>query len=57
MILADSLPPAISAAAIELIRNQLPEQWLLDIVTRAPHDVSPTLWLRVKSDYSEMRDG
>ena len=51
-----SRSPAISAAAIALITKQSPEQCLLDIVTGAPHDVSSTLWSRVKSVYSEMQD-
>lgn len=50
-----SRSPAISAAAIALLTKQLPEQCLIDIVTGAPHDVSPTLWLQVKSVYTQIQ--
>ncbi len=49
-----SRSPAIAAAAIALLTKQSPEQCLLDIVTGAPHDVSPTLWSRIKSVYSQI---
>lgn len=43
-----SRSPAVAAAALALLTNRPPEDCLLDIVANAPHDVSPTLWRRIK---------
>ena len=43
-----SRSPAVAAAALALFTNRSPEDCLLGIVANAPHDVSPTLWRRIK---------
>jgi len=39
-----SRSPAIAAMAIARLRDEAPENILLEIAERGPHDVSPTLW-------------
>jgi hypothetical protein len=49
-----SRSPAISAVALAIITGQSAEDLLTRIVAGAPHDVSPSLWLRVKAAYDEI---
>lgn len=50
-----SRSPAVAAVALALITSRSPEECLVDIVTGAPHDVSPTLWTQLKSVYRYMQ--
>ncbi|MDX1928002.1 MAG: dual specificity protein phosphatase [Pirellulaceae bacterium] len=49
-----SRSPAVASVAIALTSNRSPEECLVEIVTGAPHDVSPTLWSQLKSVYSRL---
>ena len=50
-----SRSPAILAAALSVARGGTPEDWLRDVVSGYPHDVSPRLWNDVTSVTAEMR--
>jgi protein-tyrosine phosphatase len=43
-----SRSPAIAAAALSLNLKRSPDECLLEIASKYPHDVSPALWQSVK---------
>ncbi|HUE73085.1 MAG TPA: dual specificity protein phosphatase [Pirellulaceae bacterium] len=50
-----SRSPAIVAAALSLVHNRPPDEVLLEIAARMPHDVSPVLWRDVLAAADSLR--
>jgi predicted protein tyrosine phosphatase len=49
-----SRSPSIAAAALAVITKRTPDECLQSIAASGPHDVSPILWSRVKTVYTEI---
>ena len=49
-----SRSPAIVAAALARVRNDVPDHCLQQLLAGNPHDVSPPLWADVKNVYNDI---
>lgn len=48
-----SRSPAITAAALFVANGDSPDEWLKQIATAGPHDVSPSLWNEIRQTISQ----
>jgi hypothetical protein len=52
-----SRSPAILSASLAVVRSQPPDEVLQELIQGNPHDVSPPLWVDVKTTYEKLISG
>ena len=51
-----SRSPAVVAAALSIINSGNPDNWLRQVVSGHPHDISPQLWMDVRNVCDNLKE-